>query len=205
MEFKIREKSILRPSQLDPSMRDVQAYIRFTQSGNDTDDSSIIAPARRHSMLPIDAKIFRLLEKTTVQYQIRNTDYVLEIARYDVYYPKPSRARRAADSTSYLEFKPPTSFSEANLYGQSWDETMKTFGRIQGAESFDFNSALGALFRPEGRESPRDAFERFIMVATNVAGLWHPAGSRPLESIPRISTLRTNNLSVNEGILIDLD
>ena len=80
-------------------MRDVQAYIRFGPSGNDTVDFSLLAPAKRHSMLPIDAKIFRLIEKSTVQYQIRDTDYVLEIARYDVYYPKPSRARQAADST----------------------------------------------------------------------------------------------------------
>lgn len=181
-------------------MRDVQAYIRFRSSENDAVNLSILAPARRHAMLPIDAKIWRLLEKSTVQYQIRDTDYVLEVARYDVYYPKPNRARQAATSTSYLEFKPPTSFSEAVLYGQSWDEAMKAV-RLQDTESFDLNSVLGALFKPEGRETPRDAFARFIMIATNVAGLWNPAGSRPMESIPRPTT----NLSVNEGILIDLD
>jgi hypothetical protein len=190
-------------------MRDVQAYIRFGPSGNDTVDFSLLAPARRHSMLPIDAKIFRLIEKSTVQYQIRDTDYVLEIARYDVYYPKPSRAHQAADSTSYLDFKPPASFSEAVLYGQSWDEAMKAIGKIQDTESFDLGSALGALFKPEGQETPRDAFERFIMIATNVAGLWNPAGSQPMDSILQPSsnprTIMDKPLSVNEGILIDLD
>ncbi|KUL91423.1 hypothetical protein ZTR_01716 [Talaromyces verruculosus] len=202
LEFKIQEKPILlRPDQLDQHMRDVRAYIRFRSSENDAVDSSILAPARRHAMLPIDAKIWRLLEKSTVQYQIRDTDYVLEIARYDVYYPKPNRAHQAADSTTYLEFKTPTSFSEAVLYGQSWDEAMKAAGKLQDTESFDLNSALGALFKPGSRETPRDAFERFIMIATNVAGLWNPAGSPPMESIPQPTT----NLSANEGILIDLD
>lgn len=194
------------PGQLDQSMRDILESIRFRPSGNDTVEFSILAPAKRHSKLPIGAKIFRLVEKSTVQYQVRNTDYVLEIARYDIYYPMPTRARQAANSTSYLEFKPPTSFSEAVLYAQGWDKAAKAFGRIQGTESFDLNSALYALFQPEGRETPRDAFERFIMIATNVAGLWNPAGSRPMESIPRTSsTSRTTKMSVNEGVLIDLD
>lgn len=171
----IREKPILQPGQLDQPMRDVQASIRFGSSGNDTVDFSLLAPARRHSRLPIDAKIFRLTEKSTVQYQIKDTDYVLEIARYDVYYPKPSRARQAADSTLYLDFKPPTCFSEAVLYGHSWDEAMRAIGRIQDSESFSFDSALGTLFKPEEQETPRDAFERFIMMATNIAGLWNPA------------------------------
>ncbi|RAO65640.1 uncharacterized protein BHQ10_001652 [Talaromyces amestolkiae] len=206
LEFKIQEKTILDPGQLDQSMRDILEGIRFRPSENDTVDFSFLAPAKRHSKLPIGAKIFRLVEKATVQYQVRNTDYFLEIARYDIYYPKPSRARQAADSTSYLEFNPPTSFSEVVLYGQSWDNATKAFGRIQGTESFDLNSALYALFKPEGRETPRDAFERFILIATNVAGLWNPAGSRPMESIPRpSSTSRTTKMSVNEGFLIDLD
>jgi hypothetical protein len=160
-------------------------------------------------MLPIDAHIFRLSEKSTVQYPIKDTDYVLEIARYDVYYPKPNRARRAADSTSYLEFNPPTSFSEAILYGQSWDEGMKAIGKIQDTGSFNFNSALGALFKPVGKETPRDAFERFIMIATNVACIWNATGLQQMESIPRPSstprTTMAKPVSVNEGILIDLD
>lgn len=187
-------------------MRDILAGIRFRPSENNTVNLSNLAGTTQHLELPIDAKIFRLLEKSTVQYQIRNTDYVLEIARYDVYYPKPSQALQTTDSTSFLEFKPPTSFSEAVLYGRSWNKATKAIGKIQGTERFDLNSALYALFKPEGRETPREAFERFIMIATNVAGLWNPAGSRPMESIPRpSSTSRTTNLSVNEGILIDLD
>lgn len=188
-------------------MCDVQANIRFGPFGNDTVDFSLVAPARRHSMLPIDARIFRLLEKSTVQYPIRDTDYVLEIARYDVYYPKPNR--HATDSTSYLDFNPPTSFGEAVLYGQSWDDGMNAIGRIQDTENFNFDSALGALFKLEGQETPRDALERFIMIATNVAGLWNSTGPQLMESIPRpLSTpcaTMTKPMSVKEGILIDLD
>ncbi|EED24116.1 conserved hypothetical protein [Talaromyces stipitatus ATCC 10500] len=200
-ELKIREKTILNPGQLSPSMRDVQASLQFN---HDTPGNALVTPAKQHCMLPSNAQIYRLIEKSTMQYPIKETDYVLEIARYDIYYPKVCPIRHNADASSYMEFKTPTSFTEAVLYGRTWDTRLKNINQAR-----DLNSVLAALFQPRQRETPRAAFERFIMITTNVAGLWNPAGLQPMVSIPRPSSQSYTSMAqprhVPEGILIDLD
>lgn len=168
-------------------MRELQAKFRFGHPIS----NPLVGPPQQWSRIPDDSKVCRLMEKSTMRYSIRHTEYVLELARFDVYLPE-ARRRRASDPISPLKFRHSTSFTEVVLYNPSWND------RLEAISKKKTESIIDSLFKPREMESVKDAFDRFIMTITNVANLWYSTDAREVESIPR-------SLPMSEGVLIDLD
>ncbi|OKL60270.1 hypothetical protein UA08_04510 [Talaromyces atroroseus] len=189
-ELKIREKLILDADQISVSMREFQHQIRLRDS---VVEESLSTNPKRRTIIPSGFAVRRLMEKAAMRFPIQGTDYILEVARYDVYDPKPKQARDAL-SAAQMDFKPPFSTWEAVILGESWDREMVNVGKWTYGRNVNIDAGLKKFFKQKQGETQRAAFERFIKIVTDVAGLWDQNGSH----LPEL-------MSAIEGTLIELD
>lgn len=192
------------PKQLSFSIRELQHEIRF---GDGAVNEPLLTQPKRRTTIPKKYPISRLTEKSAVHFPIIGTEYILEIARYDVYYPK--RAKTHAAASPFLDFQPPSSFWEAIILGRTWDDDMGTVRDFTHQPNLTSDAIHNLLFKRRPGETQITALQRFIMVVTNVAGLWghtsvnhtQPVNLPPSQSQESVVSAEP----AAEGTLIDLD
>jgi hypothetical protein len=192
--LKIREKAVLDLDDISISMHEFQHHIRLR---DDVFEESLSTEPKRRTIIPRGFTVRRLMEKAAMRFPIQGTDYVLEVARYDVYDPKIKQAvkqARGVASSVPMDFKPAFSTWEAVILGQSWDQDTMNVCRSTHSQNVNIDAAFNTFFKQKQGETQRAAFERFVKIVTDVAGLWDQTGSQP-----------TKFMSTTEGTLIDLD
>lgn len=131
------------------------------------------APSRRvvfSTVLPVA----KYVEKAALQFKIKGTDYILELARFDEYTPISPR-RRERTSTAAVSWG-------ATLFNPQWDITLgfrnsPDSGAAQRFEMSAQHGGLAALF-PSSKgpetETNTEGFQEFINIISRVSELLGP-------------------------------
>lgn len=199
--MQIREKEGLDPSEMSNSMRQFQHTIRLR---SDVANESITAKVQRRTIIPNGFSVQCLMEKAAMRFPIKGTDYVLEISRYDVYRPRPTKQARKAAPAAGMEFKEASTFWEAVILGQNWDQDMINMCK-SADDHINLDAAFDQFFKRRQNETQRAAFERFVQIVTDVGGLWDQADHDHTEPVSSLGMDTSSVGTATEGKLIDLD
>lgn len=124
---------------------------------------SLLAEPQRRAMLPDGFPVRRLVEKAAIQYPIKGTEYVLEIARYDTY------VKKSGFGKSNMNFEPPSSSWGATVYGVNWDENLAKLAGKKEVQEMGFKSVLDPFFSPKINDGSKAGFQGFVDVVKEVA------------------------------------
>jgi hypothetical protein len=124
---------------------------------------SLLAEPKPRAMLPDGFPVKRLIEKAAIQYDIKETEYVLEIARYDIY------VKQSSTGSSNMGFKPPLSFWGINVHGVNWEENLAKLAATKEVQQMGFKSVLDPFFSPKTEDGNKASFQGFVNIVKEVA------------------------------------
>jgi hypothetical protein len=156
----MRERKVLGGQQKSLAMSEFDHQIRFRDG---VMQESLLAEPNRRAMLPDGFPVKRIIEKAAIQYPIKGTEYVLEIARYDTY------VKQSGAGKSNMSFGPPSSSWGTTVYGLNWDENLARLAGTKEVQQMGFNSVLDPFFSPKIEDGNKAGFQGFINVVKEVA------------------------------------
>lgn len=89
-------------------------------------------------MFPASAPVSRFVEKTAIRYRLKNTKYILEIARYDEY------SRTSAPGGPISEV--PSSSWGASIFDPNWDNLLGQHANISLGHTARYSPSLNTFF-----------------------------------------------------------
>ncbi|CRG85054.1 Ninein-like protein [Talaromyces islandicus] len=166
-QFEIKERKVLSAQQKSLAMNEFEHQVRFRDG---VMQESLLAEPKRRAMLPDGFPVKRLIEKAALQYRIKGTEYVLEIARYDVY------VKQSNAGASNMSFELPSSSWGLTVHGVNWEENLTKLAGTKEVQQMGFNSVLDPFFSPKIEYGNKAGFQGFVNVVKEVARVLDKAG-----------------------------
>lgn len=159
-QFEMRERKILSKQQKSLAMSEFEYQVRFRDG---VMQESLLAEPQRRAMLPDGFPVRRLVEKAAIQYPVKETEYVLEVARYDTY------VKQSGVGKSNMNFESPESSWGVAVYGVNWDENLAKLAGTKKVQEMGFKSVLDPFFSPKINDGSKAGFQGFLNVVKEVA------------------------------------
>lgn len=141
----------------------------------------ICARPQRKVIFPHIAPVARFVEKTSMRYRLKGTEYVLEIARYDEYcrvnapgFPGQTPASMSSD----ISDAPLTSWG-ASVFDPNWDNLLGEHANLPLGHSAGHDTGLDTFFpslKPALSKSKNAGFWELISLVKELAAI---LGSTP--------------------------
>ncbi|KAE8376290.1 hypothetical protein BDV26DRAFT_282750 [Aspergillus bertholletiae] len=178
-QLEIKSLEFHETSSIDAALKSFSHSISFRRT---TSTGDISAKPKRKVIFSSSAPVSRFVEKTSIRYRLKGTQYILEIARYDEY----SRLKRDAFQgrapapallTGEICDVPSTSWG-ASIFNSNWDNLMGEQANLQVGHAARHSPELDTFFpskimsNPDGNAA---GFWEFVGLVQRVAEILGPA------------------------------
>lgn len=144
-QIEIKSLEFQEASSIDAALKAFSHSIQFRRAAT---LGGISASTRRKVTFPADAPVSRFIEKTALIYRLKDTNYTLEIARYDEYARKTTQTTRGVTILGQISETPSTSWG-ASLCGPHWDNLLGQHANLAVGHSADWPPTLDTFFPPQ--------------------------------------------------------
>ncbi|KAL4969145.1 uncharacterized protein BDV14DRAFT_210937 [Aspergillus stella-maris] len=189
-QLEIKSLEFHEASAIDASLKAFAQAVGFRTTKN---AGNISAKPERHVTFPPDSPVSKFVEKTAIRYKIRDTDYVLEVARYDEYrrggVPIPKTGLMMTGSISDV----PYTIWGASIWSAEWDNLLGEHANLPVGHSAKYAPNIATFFPTEGNPSSPAAkdqtkgFWDFIDRVKQVAELLGPTRTQPEDTDADVS------------------
>ncbi|KAI9038755.1 uncharacterized protein KD926_010490 [Aspergillus affinis] len=172
-QLEVKSLEFYEASSIDDSLKSFSRLIAFRRSGTMRD---ICAEPQRKVMFPQSAPVARFVEKTAMRYLLKNTDYILEIARYDEYSRVNTQNFQAqglaAMVSSEISSVPSTSWG-ASIFDPQWDNLLGGHANLSVGHSAGYNTDLDTFFPAQVSpfEGKNTGFWEFMSLVKKIAAV----------------------------------
>ncbi|KAL4939989.1 hypothetical protein BDV06DRAFT_224532 [Aspergillus oleicola] len=151
-QLEIKSLEFHEASAIDTSLKVFSQSVGFRTTKTASD---ISAEPERHVTFPPDPPVSRFVEKTAMRYRIRDTNYVLEVARYDEYRRVGMPILQTGlMMTGNISDKPYTTWG-ASIFDAKWDNLLGGHANLPVGQSANYAPNLATFFPTrEGPSSP---------------------------------------------------
>ncbi|PWY83111.1 hypothetical protein BO94DRAFT_625498 [Aspergillus sclerotioniger CBS 115572] len=199
-QLELKSLEFYEASSIDAALRDFSHTIKFQRTANMDD---ISATPERKVLFSASAPVARFIEKTAIRYQLKGTNCILEIARYDEYCRANLPAAPGVLSTYMGPFAPvPNTSWGASLFDPRWDNLLGEHANLPIGQTVKYHPKTNTFFpsgRPAGGGEKCKGFWGLVRKVKQVAELMGPGrvsgGKKPTtgqgsssESSPVIGT-----------------
>ncbi|KAF7128754.1 hypothetical protein CNMCM5793_003663 [Aspergillus hiratsukae] len=134
-QLEIKSLEFYEASSINAALRSFSHSINFRRT---EDINDISAKPQRKVVFPASAPVSRFVEKTAIRYRLKNTKYILEIARYDEY------SRTSAPGGPISEV--PSSSWGASIFDSNWDNLLGQHANISLGHTARYSPSLNTFF-----------------------------------------------------------
>ncbi|PKX94296.1 uncharacterized protein P174DRAFT_512471 [Aspergillus novofumigatus IBT 16806] len=171
-QLEIKSLEFYETSSINAALRSFSHSINFRRTA---DINDISAKPQRKVVFPASAPVSRFVEKTAIRYRLKNTKYILEIARYDEYSRTTAPGyggQNSAAITGPISDVPSSSWG-ASIFDPNWDNLLGQHANIPLGHTARYSPSLNTFFPPieesTGRKS--EGFWELIALVRRVAEL----------------------------------
>lgn len=168
-QLEIQALRILESPRIDTAIKRFTRNLSF-RSGVAAE--SIFSIPKRRVNIPHDAPVSKVTEKASVSYQLKGTNYITEISRYDEYRRVGSAKGQIGSFT--ISGQPHTVSWRVCVFDPNWDHIFGENEHLRAGQRASWPASLGTFFRPGNWGSADDAqagFEWFAGLCKQVADL----------------------------------
>ncbi|EAW22799.1 uncharacterized protein NFIA_014910 [Aspergillus fischeri NRRL 181] len=221
-QLEIKSLEFYETSSINAALRTFSHSINFRRTA---DINDISAKPQRKVVFPASAPVSRFVEKTAIRYRLKNTKYILEIARYDEYSRTTAPGyggQNPAAITGPISEVPSSSWG-ASIFDPNWDNLLGQHANIPLGHTARYSPSLNTFFPPieETTGSKCEGFWELIALVRRVAellGSTKTSVENVKQRVPKspssdksdeAATARQNRQQVNIGpqmrVLLDAD
>lgn len=167
-QLEIRDLQIYDSSNTDSIPRPMQKFAHQVGLRPGVSDENLSTRPKRRTVYPAGAPVHRIIEKAAVQYRVKGTRYILEIARYDEYCHNENLQSKLSRSGMS---ETATSSWGASLFRDDWDKLLADCTK-PNAEREPSAATLNAVFSPkQDAEETEFGFKQFVEITNDIARL----------------------------------
>ncbi|GIC92027.1 uncharacterized protein Aud_008483 [Aspergillus udagawae] len=221
-QLEIKSLEFYETSSINAALRSFSHSINFRRTA---DINDISAKPQRKVVFPASAPVSRFVEKTAIRYRLKNTKYILEIARYDEYSRTTAPGyggQNSAAITGPISEVPSSSWG-ASIFDPNWDNLLGQHANIPLGHTARYSPSLNTFFPPieETTGGKYEGFWELIALVRRVAellGSTKASSENVKQRVPKSPssdksdeaiTARQNRQHVNIGpqmrVLLDAD
>ncbi|KAF9889228.1 hypothetical protein FE257_007541 [Aspergillus nanangensis] len=192
-QIEIKSLEFHEASSIDSALKAFSHSVGFHETASKED---IFGPPRRKVIFKDSPPISRIVEKTAFHYQLKGTNYILEIARYDTYgHGNLSGFQQAfgAGTGGHPCQSPSTSWG-ASIFDPNWDNLFGEHAHLPVGQSAKYNPDPNTFFPPKdtmnakGRGGGLWEFIDLVKQAAELLGpKGYPGGQENVSSKPLLS------------------
>ncbi|KAF3480126.1 uncharacterized protein GIQ15_05473 [Arthroderma uncinatum] len=149
--------------------------------------ANLSGPGKKRVSFSNRVPIARHVEKSALQYRLKGTKYIFELARYDEYRRVQLSAAQLllqGPNTNYMPTTPVTSWG-ASIFHPEWDNELGKHANLQVGQKADWCPNLKTFFPLLGDADPSDlrsGFDSFMPLVKQVASLLGPEHEKDLKN-----------------------
>ncbi|KAF4160268.1 hypothetical protein CNMCM6936_004009 [Aspergillus lentulus] len=171
-QLEIKSLEFYETSSINAALRSFSHSINFRRTA---DINDISAKPQRKVVFPASAPVSRFVEKTAIRYRLKNTKYILEIARYDEYSRTTAPGyggQNSAAITGPISDVPSSSWG-ASIFDPNWDNLLGQHANIPLGHTARYSPSLDTFFPPIEETTGRkcEGFWELIALVRRVAEL----------------------------------
>ncbi|KAF4210326.1 hypothetical protein CNMCM8980_004336 [Aspergillus fumigatiaffinis] len=171
-QLEIKSLEFYETSSINAALRSFSHSINFRRTA---DINDISAQPQRKVVFPASAPVSRFVEKAAIRYRVKNTKYILEIARYDEYSRTTALGyggQNSAAITGPISDVPSSSWG-ASIFDPNWDNLLGQHANIPLGHTARYSPSLNTFFPPieETSECKCEGFWELIALVRRVAEL----------------------------------
>ncbi|KAF4263708.1 hypothetical protein KXW98_000814 [Aspergillus fumigatus] len=144
-QLEIKSLEFYEASSINAALRSFSHSINFRRTA---DINDISAKPQRKVVFPASAPVSRFVEKTAIRYRLKNTKYILEIARYDEYsrMTLPGYGGQSPAAITGPISEVPSSSWGASIFDPNWDNLLGQHANIPLGHTARYSPSLNTFF-----------------------------------------------------------